>query len=137
MKGFVQICLWLLGMAAVEAGLAQESIRLPAERDAGIGIEQVGVLVYPPSMLADAIFSGQVQAVISVDAEGKLTDWLHGACFRRGRRRRSSALALSAGRLQRQPPRVASAYCFRISHAGRRRADTAGRVDEADVSYRS
>lgn len=45
-------------------------------QDMGIGIEQVGVLVYPPSMTADAVFSGEARAVISVDAEGKLSDWL-------------------------------------------------------------
>jgi TonB family protein len=46
------------------------------QQDVGIGIEQVGVLVYPPSMTADAVFSGEARAVISVDAEGKLSDWL-------------------------------------------------------------
>lgn len=46
------------------------------ETSEGIGIEQTGVLVYPASMTAEGIFSGEVRAVISVDAEGKLTDWL-------------------------------------------------------------
>jgi len=44
--------------------------------NAGIAIEQVGVLVYPPMMLYNAIYSGEVSAVISVDAKGALTDFL-------------------------------------------------------------
>ncbi len=46
------------------------------ERSQGIGIEQTGVLVYPASMSTEGIFSGEVRAVISVDAEGNLTDSL-------------------------------------------------------------
>lgn len=42
----------------------------------GIEIEQVGVLVYPPMMLYNAIYSGEVSAVISVDEKGVLTDYL-------------------------------------------------------------
>ncbi len=42
----------------------------------GIAIDQVGVLVYPPMMLYNAIYSGEVRAVISVDEKGVLTDCL-------------------------------------------------------------
>ena len=48
----------------------------PAEDDAGIAIHQTGVLVYPPMMLYEAVYSGEVHVVISVDAEGRLTDSL-------------------------------------------------------------
>jgi len=44
--------------------------------NAGLGIDQVGVLVYPPNMLYNAIYSGEVRAVISVDEKGVLTDCL-------------------------------------------------------------
>jgi TonB family protein len=48
----------------------------PPEGDVGIGIKQTGVLTYPASMMAEGIYSGEVRAVISVDAEGRLSDWL-------------------------------------------------------------
>jgi len=48
----------------------------PADANAGISVNQTGVLAYPPLMLYSAIYSGEVHAVISVDAEGKLTDSL-------------------------------------------------------------
>lgn len=66
----------LLAVGAATSSLGQDVARRTGAQDVGIGIEQVGVLPYPPAMLADAIFSGEVRAVISVDAEGKLTDWL-------------------------------------------------------------
>jgi TonB family protein len=45
--------------------------------NAGIGIERGGYdLVYPPSMLYEAIYSGEARIAISVDAEGKLSDYL-------------------------------------------------------------
>lgn len=46
------------------------------EPDLGIGIDQVGVLTYPASLTAEGIYSGEVRAVIGVDAEGRLSDWL-------------------------------------------------------------
>lgn len=48
----------------------------PVDENAGISIEQVGVLVYPPKMIYNAIYSGEVRAVISVDEKGVLTDCL-------------------------------------------------------------
>lgn len=75
MKRSLSLCLLTLA-ALAPVSHAQDIFRKPTEPNVGIGIEQVGVLVYPPSMLADAVFSGEVRAVISVDAEGKLTDWL-------------------------------------------------------------
>jgi len=44
--------------------------------NAGIAIDQIGVLAYPTSMLYQAIDSGEVRIIISVDADGKLTDCL-------------------------------------------------------------
>ncbi|HEY8995763.1 MAG TPA: TonB family protein [Lacunisphaera sp.] len=58
------------------AAVAQIVATNRAGLDLGIGIEQIGVLVYPPSMTAEGIYSGEVRAVISVNEEGKLTDWL-------------------------------------------------------------
>lgn len=46
------------------------------DENAGIAIDQVGVLVYPPMMLYSAVYSGEVRVVISVDEQGKLTDHL-------------------------------------------------------------
>jgi TonB family protein len=60
---------WQLVSAASPDGI-------PAEADVGIGIEQTGVLVYPPLMTVNAIYSGGVRAVISVDEHGNLTDCL-------------------------------------------------------------
>lgn len=54
----------------------QDMLHSTTEPDVGIGINQVGVLVYPPSMTAEGIYSGEVRAVIGVDAEGRLSDWL-------------------------------------------------------------
>lgn len=48
----------------------------PSDEDAGIAIDQVGVLVYPPMMLYNAIYTGEVSVVISVDEKGVLTDCL-------------------------------------------------------------
>ena len=47
-----------------------------ANDNTGIEIEQVGVLVYPTLMLYNAIYSGEVSVVISVDENGVLTDYL-------------------------------------------------------------
>jgi len=44
--------------------------------NAGIAIDQAGVLVYPPKMLNAGVFSGEVRAVISIDDQGTLTDCL-------------------------------------------------------------
>lgn len=44
--------------------------------NAGIGIRQTGVLVYPPSMLYSGIHSGEVRIAIGVDEKGRLTDFL-------------------------------------------------------------
>jgi len=60
-------CLLLTGRARAVDG--------PGD-NVGIAIDQVGVLVYPPSMLYAGVDSGEVRVVISVDAQGKLTDSL-------------------------------------------------------------
>ncbi len=57
--------------------LAASARPLPtAEDDVGIAIRQTSVLVYPPMMLYEAIYSGEARVVISVDADGDLTDCL-------------------------------------------------------------
>ncbi len=61
-----------LSLPAIGRGLGQER----PDENAGIAIDQVGVLVYPPMMLYNAIYSGEVSAVISVDENGMLTDCL-------------------------------------------------------------
>lgn len=55
---------------------AAETRRTVDANISGIGIEQVGVLAYPPLMAQNAIYSGDVRAVISVDATGRLYDLL-------------------------------------------------------------
>jgi len=42
----------------------------------GVGIEQVGLLIYPPSMLYNGVDSGEVRISISVDKDGVLKDCL-------------------------------------------------------------
>ncbi len=44
--------------------------------NAGIAIDQVGVLVYPPKLLSSGVFSGELRAVISVNDQGTLMDCL-------------------------------------------------------------
>lgn len=75
MKILFPLCLmafvypWPLGAAALPADDLTEA-------DVGIAIEQTGVLVYPPLMTVNAIYSGGARAVISVDEHGNLTDCL-------------------------------------------------------------
>ncbi|MFZ5497353.1 MAG: TonB family protein [Verrucomicrobiota bacterium] len=76
MKRSYQAGLFLFGLTACLIARDQEQVRLLVEPDSGIGIEQVGVLVYPPAMTAEGVYSGEVRAVIGVDAEGRLSDWL-------------------------------------------------------------
>lgn len=57
-------------------GLGGVSALERTDDNVGIAIDQVGVLVYPPLMLYNAIYSGEVSAVISVDEKGVLTDLL-------------------------------------------------------------
>ena len=47
-----------------------------AEDNAGVVINQTDELIYPPMMLYTAVYSGDVHAVISLDADGVLTDSL-------------------------------------------------------------
>lgn len=65
----------LLAILAVPALADLPGFERPAD-NSGIAIDQVGVLVYPPMMLYNAIYSGEVRAVISVDDKGVLTDCL-------------------------------------------------------------
>ncbi|MES1167652.1 MAG: TonB family protein [Oleiharenicola lentus] len=65
----------LLPQLASAAG-GMSAPRSDDEANAGIGINQVGVLVYPPSMLYSGIHSGEVRIAIGVDETGRLTDYL-------------------------------------------------------------
>ncbi len=62
-----------VGAKEIKPGLIQHSIE---EDNVGVGIEQVGVLVYPTSMLYSGVDSGEVRAAISVDRDGNLKDCL-------------------------------------------------------------
>lgn len=46
------------------------------DNDAGIGIDQIGVLAYPSKLAYEGVDSGEVRAAISVDSSGNLTDCL-------------------------------------------------------------
>jgi TonB family protein len=58
------------------SSFAQPITTLAGSDNLGIGIEQTGVLVFPSSMIGEGVYSGEASAVISVDADGKLVDWL-------------------------------------------------------------
>jgi TonB family protein len=60
--------------ARAQGGKANFGQRSPADDNVGVGIEQVGVLVYPSKMLYEGIDSGEVRAAISVDSDGNLKD---------------------------------------------------------------
>jgi len=65
----------VLSQLALAAG-GLGALRPGDDDNAGIGINQVGVLVYPPSMLYSGIHSGEVRIAIGVDETGRLTDSL-------------------------------------------------------------
>ena len=65
----------VLSFLSLQASGSVAGLDRPGD-NAGIAIDQVGVLVYPPMMLYNAIYSGEVSAVISVDEKGELTDCL-------------------------------------------------------------
>jgi TonB family protein len=46
------------------------------EADVGIAIHEIGTLAYPPAMLYSGVRSGEVRIAISVDENGRLTDYL-------------------------------------------------------------
>lgn len=73
-KSCVSHTLFVAILCLLAAGSAS-ALERPGE-NAGIAMEQVGVLVYPSSMLYNGIHSGEVRIVISVDEQGKLTDYL-------------------------------------------------------------
>src|SRR6478735_4927366 len=77
----ITVSIALLFSAGVTSGKAQSASpglvpRPNYEGDIGIGIEQVGVLVYPTELLADGVVSGEVRISISVDKDGVLRDSL-------------------------------------------------------------
>ncbi|HVU18085.1 MAG TPA: energy transducer TonB [Candidatus Didemnitutus sp.] len=67
----------LLCSGLLAAGLAPVLRAAPDEDNVGVAIHQTGrVLVFPPDLLTMGVSEGEVQVVLSVDAEGKLTDLL-------------------------------------------------------------
>jgi TonB family protein len=67
----------LIAPALAQLSRVPNPMARPADLDnVGIAIEQIGVLPYPPMMIYNAIYSGEVRAVISVDQDGILTDCL-------------------------------------------------------------
>jgi TonB family protein len=73
-KSCVPHALFAAVLCLLAAGSAS-AVERPGE-NAGIAMEQVGVLSYPSSMLYNGIYSGEVRIVISVDEQGRLTDSL-------------------------------------------------------------
>jgi TonB family protein len=66
-----------LGVKAVAQGSRLGAVpRSVDENNVGVGIEQVGVLAYPPTLLYSGIDSGEVRISISIDNEGNLKDSL-------------------------------------------------------------
>jgi TonB family protein len=76
----VTILALLAGATIARAQLAQRLhdplVRSQDGDNAGIAIDQVGVLPYPSSMLYEGIYSGEARIVISVDEKGQLNDYL-------------------------------------------------------------
>ncbi|HWA24609.1 MAG TPA: TonB family protein [Lacunisphaera sp.] len=70
------IAAMILGLAVGNLVAQVPSPRPPGGENVGLLIEQVGVLAYPPSMTYEAIYSGEARIAISVDAQGKLDDFL-------------------------------------------------------------
>jgi TonB family protein len=63
------------GLLVASCGFAAAIIESP-EDNTGIGINQADVVIYPSTMLLSGISIGEARVVISVDAEGRLTDAL-------------------------------------------------------------
>jgi TonB family protein len=66
----------LIGLFAAGLSPGANISRATSEENVGIAINQNSVLVYPPMMLYNAIYYGEARVVISVDENGKLTDYL-------------------------------------------------------------
>lgn len=75
---FLAILLSLIWVSPASAQGAKTGLgQRPVDDDnVGIAIEQVGVLVYPSTMIYDGVDSGEVRAAISVDSDGNLKDCL-------------------------------------------------------------
>lgn len=69
-------CFAVLLSFLIQPSYSSMSDAVRPDGSVGIAIDQVGVLVYPPLMLYNAIYSGEVSTVISVDENGELTDLL-------------------------------------------------------------
>lgn len=68
---------WLVASPAVaQVPLLDPLRRADDLENVGIAIEQDGTIAYPASMMLNAVYSGEVRAAISVDQNGKLTDFL-------------------------------------------------------------
>ena len=67
--------IWMASSRA-QAGGAGFNQRSFEDANVGVGIDQVGVLIYPSKMLENGVDSGEVRISISVDSTGTLTDCL-------------------------------------------------------------
>ncbi len=73
---FASVAVWLCCLLAVPLSRAGgPAVGMP-EQDMGIAIEQTTPARYPSSMLQSGVYSGEVRAMISVAADGTLTDCL-------------------------------------------------------------
>lgn len=76
MKSVLPCFLYAVLLATVAASPATVALTGSAEDNAGIGINQTTVLVFPYEMLLRGLSTGEARVVISVDAAGRLTDSL-------------------------------------------------------------
>lgn len=83
MRGILRITLTFILLQSLWIPLARAQGTSPdpvprsrEDGDVGVGIEQVGVLLYPADLLSDGVGSGEVRISISVDKDGILRDSL-------------------------------------------------------------
>jgi TonB family protein len=76
MRKFSFLITWLFLGILPAAAATNPFAPHAADADLGIAIDQVGVLAFPSIMIQSGVYSGEVHAAISVDQDGKLTDFL-------------------------------------------------------------
>jgi len=83
MRGILRVIATIALFSSVDLPVTRAQGGIPSlmqhageESDIGVGIEQLGVLVYPAQLLADGVASGEVRISISVDKDGILKDSL-------------------------------------------------------------
>jgi TonB family protein len=72
----IRVCLCVVLKMFALGGVSAPARSAADEGDAGIAIQQTSLLVYPPMMLYNAVYYGEARVAISVDQDGKLTDYL-------------------------------------------------------------